>query len=64
MKGEGEHILYIALDVDDMFLVGRRLERIKELKGGSHVELKMKDLGEAKFLLGKIIIILNGYPVF
>ena len=47
-----------------MFLVGRRLERIKELKGGLHVEFKMRDSGEAKFLLGKTIFILNGYPVF
>ena len=43
--------MYIALCVDDLFLVGRRLERIKEVKGGLHAEFKMKDLAEAKLLL-------------
>lgn len=31
---------YIALYVDNMLLVGRRLERIKEVKGSLHVEFK------------------------
>ena len=52
VKGEGENMVYIALYVDDLFLVGRVLERIKEVKDGLHGEFKMKDLGEAKFLLG------------
>ena len=51
VKGEGENTIYIALYVDDLFLVGRKLERIKEVKVGLHGEFKMKDLGEAKFLL-------------
>ena len=52
VKGEGENMVYIALYVDDLFLVGKVLERIKEVKLGLHGEFKMKDLGEAKFLLG------------
>ena len=52
MKGEGESAVYIALHVDDLFLVGRRLVNIKDVKKGLHAEFKMKDLGEAKFLLG------------
>ena len=52
MKGEGEDAVYIALYVDDLFLVGRKLSNIEVVKRGLHEELKMKDLGEAKFLLG------------
>lgn len=52
MKGEGESAVYIALYVDDLFIVGRVLSMIEELKRGLHSEFKMKDLGEAKFLLG------------
>ena len=46
------HIVYIALYVNDLFLVGKSLSEIMEVKGGLHKEFKMKDLGEAKFLLG------------
>ena len=42
MKGVGGDAVYIALYVDDMFLVGRRLERLKEVKGSLHVEFKSK----------------------
>ena len=52
MKGEGEGAVFIALYVDDLLLVGRSLDRIKEVKLGLHSEFKMKDLGEATFLLG------------
>ena len=52
VKGEGEDAVYIALYVDDLFLVGRKLGLIKEVKDGLCGEFKMKDLGEAKFLLG------------
>ena len=45
-------MVYIALYVDDLFLVGRKLEKIKGVKDGLCGEFKMKDLGEAKFMLG------------
>ena len=47
-----EDTVYIALYVDDLFLVGRKQGNIEEVKRGLHEEFKMKDLGEAKFLLG------------
>ena len=52
VKGEGEDAVYIALYVDDLFLLGRKLGRIQEVKDGLSSQFKMKDLGEAKFLLG------------
>lgn len=52
VKGEGERSVYIALYVDDLFLVGMRLGDIQEVKEGLFKEFKMKDLGEARFLLG------------
>lgn len=52
VKGVGEDAVYIALYVDDNFLVGRKLSNIELVKRGLHEELKMKYLGEAKFLLG------------
>lgn len=52
VKGEGADAIYLALYVDDMFIVGEKLEGIEEVKRGLGREFKMKDLGEAKFLLG------------
>ena len=52
MKGKGENAVYIALYVDDLFMVGVKLVNIQEVKEGLSKEFKMKDLGEAKFLLG------------
>ena len=52
VKGEGDDAVYIALYVDDLFLVGKKLGRIREVKDGLCSQFKMKDLGEAKFLLG------------
>ena len=34
VKGEGEDTVYIAYYVDDLFPVGRKLEKIKEVKDG------------------------------
>ena len=51
MMGEGEEAIYIALYVDDMFLEGAKLINIEGVKGLS-AEFKMKDQGEARFLLG------------
>lgn len=44
--------MYIASYVDDLFLMERSLERIKKVKRGLLAEFNMKDLGEAKLLLG------------
>ena len=52
MKGEGASAIYIALYVDDLFMVGENLDDIQRVKEGLSGEFKMKDLGEAKFLLG------------
>ena len=52
VKGEGDGAVYLALYVDDLFLVGREIRRIKEVKRELNKEFKMKDLGEARFLLG------------
>ena len=52
MQGEGEDAVFIALYVDDLFLVGMKLVNIQEVKKGLFREFKMKDLGEARFLLG------------
>ena len=32
VKGEDERFVYLALYVDDLFLVGREIQRIKEVK--------------------------------
>ena len=48
VKGEGDDAVYIALYVhDDLFLVGKKLGGIKEVKDGLCTQFKMKDLGEA-----------------
>ena len=52
VKGEGVDAVYIALYVDDLLIVGMKLINIESVKKGLCAEFKMKDLGEAKFLLG------------
>ena len=52
MKRDGDSAIYIALYVDDLFLVGELLEEIEKVKAGLTTEFKMEDLGEARFLLG------------
>ena len=52
MKGDGDNAIYIALYVDDLFLVGELLGEIEKVKARLSTEFKMKDLGEARFLLG------------
>jgi len=52
VKGKGEEAVYIALYVDDLFMLGIKLVKIEVVKRGLGKEFKMKDLGEAKFLLG------------
>ena len=64
MKGSGESAVYIALYVDDLFVVGMLLANIKVVKEGLGREFKMKDLGEARFLLGIEIRRQEGGDVF
>ena len=52
VKGEGKDAVYLALYVDDLFLVGKDLGKIREVKRGLNAEFNMKDLGEARYLLG------------
>ena len=52
VKGKGEEVVYIALYVDDLFMLGMKLVNIEVVKRGLGKEFKMKDLREAKFLLG------------
>ena len=52
VKGKGEEAVYIALYVDDLFMVGMKLANIEVVKQGLGKEFKMKDLGVARFLLG------------
>ena len=55
MKGSGEGAVYIALYIDDLFMVGMVLANIEVVKEGLWREFKMKDLGEARFLLGIVV---------
>ena len=50
--GTGDNALYLALYVDDLFLLCLYLGRISGVKGQLGHKFKMKDLGEARFLLG------------
>ena len=43
---------YLALYVDNLFVVGKNLDEIRGVKTGLAAEFEMKDLGEAKYLLG------------
>ena len=44
--------MWLALYVDDLFLNGRDLARIEECKKTLGTDMKVKDMGEAQFLLG------------
>ena len=50
--GTGDNTLYLALYVDDLFLFCLYLGRISGVKDQLGHKFKMKDLGEARFLLG------------
>lgn len=50
----------LGLFVDDMFIIGRCMEKIRGVKGFLNSRFKMKDLGEAVFLLGMEIRRLPG----
>ncbi|GAA5880109.1 hypothetical protein JCM3774_004151, partial [Rhodotorula dairenensis] len=49
---EGGHTHYVALYVDDLLFVSPDLDEIQRIKDGLKCEYGIKDLGEAKFILG------------
>ncbi|OWZ20505.1 Integrase, catalytic core protein [Phytophthora megakarya] len=48
---EGRY-MYICLYVDDMIIAAKSSEEIQEVKAALKSAFKMKDLGEAKFIIG------------
>lgn len=57
---EGADRVLLGLFVDDMFMIGKLMERIGKVKAFLHSRFKMKDLGAATFLLGMEIRRLPG----
>jgi uncharacterized protein related to proFAR isomerase len=51
-KEEGENFIYVALDVNDILLIGNNMEAIKEVKKQLSSNFNMKDINAAKFILG------------
>ena len=51
-KEEGGCFIYVALYVDDMLLIGNNMDAIKVVKKQLSSNFCMKDLREAKFILG------------
>ena len=51
-KEQGEHFIYVALYVDDMFLIGNNMYAIKEMKKKLSSKFDMKDLDASNFILG------------
>ena len=51
-KEEDGNFIYVALYVDDMFLIGNSMDAIKEVKKKLSSNFDMKDLGATKFILG------------
>ncbi|GAA5913711.1 hypothetical protein JCM6882_002323 [Rhodosporidiobolus microsporus] len=52
VQSEGGRHHYIALYVDDLLFVSPSLDEIARVKGGPKAEYGIKDLGDAKFILG------------
>ena len=58
---ENNSCIIICLYVDDMFIFGTNLQVVIETKSFIRSKFDMKDLGEAKMILGiKITKIING----
>ena len=53
-----------GLFVDDMFIIGKLLSRIESVKTFLHSRFRMKDLGDATFLLGMEIRRLSGGNIY
>ena len=50
--GEGQDRILLGLYVDDMFILGKLLQRLAELQNFLCSRFRMKHLGQVKFLLG------------
>jgi hypothetical protein len=51
-KQVGNHFIYVVLCVDDMLLLGNKMDVIKEMKSQLSSKFDMKNLGAANFILG------------
>jgi hypothetical protein len=51
-KEEDGNLIYVALYVDDMLLIGNNMDVIKEVKKKLSAKFDMKDLGVVNFILG------------
>jgi hypothetical protein len=51
-KQVGNHFIYVVLYVDDMLLVGNKMDVIKEVKSRLSSKFYMKDLSASNFILG------------
>jgi hypothetical protein len=51
-KDEGGHLIYVALYVNDMLLIGNNMDAIKEAKKQLYSKFDMKDLSATNFILG------------
>ena len=52
VKWDGVNRVWLALYVDDVFLTGKVLAKIAEAKRVLGLDMKVKDLGSARYLLG------------
>ena len=55
-KVQDGSFIYLLLYVDDMLIASKNLGEIEKLKARLNKEFEMKDLGEAKIILGMEII--------
>jgi len=51
-KEEGGNLIYVAFYVDDMLLIGKNMDEIKEVKEKLSSKFDMKDLGAKNFIIG------------
>jgi hypothetical protein len=51
-KDKGGCLIYVALYVDDMFLIGNNMDAIKEVKKHLSSKFNMKDRGASNFIMG------------
>jgi hypothetical protein len=54
-KEEGGRFIYVTLYVDDMLLIGKNMDVIKEVKNKLSSKFYMKDLSATNFILGMVI---------
>jgi hypothetical protein len=51
-KEEGGNLIYVAFYVDDMLLIRKNMDEIKEVKEKLSSKFDMKDLGAKNFIIG------------